>query len=279
MNLPETTQPQTTQPQTLIRYSVISRGARLIATGCSALALLLTLTPSVSADGGQSKRGSHDRDPRGHRHHLNSHHGYGNQGYGFHGSRAHGASYGSTWGHGYGSFFGGHGFLVSRQDAGRFSGSGYLGHSGRGNHRSHLRSIGHPSRWLYETSYLATYYSSPYFTYQSTSSTAPASPITGYDGTIGSYLGYEPLPVKPKAEIDARPQPASVTLTLEPGDASIYLDGNFLGVASELTQSLLVAPGSHRLEVARPGYDTLQLELDVTAGETLEIQRSLTAAN
>ncbi len=285
MHLPET--------QNLFR----SHKTRILLTVGSTCALLLSLVPSAFA---QSGRGSHDHATRAHRSHVsgghgyNSHgfgghgfggHGFGTHRYGYQGSDTHRTQYGSIWGHGYGSLFGGHGFLVTRQSRGHLGGFGYFaGQNNRGNHGNQLRSIGHPSRWLYDAPYLSSYYASPYYTYKSTSPTAPTSPITGYDGTIGSYLGYEPLPVKKvdnapeSAEIDARQQPASVLVAIEPGDASVYLDGNFLGVASDLPQTLLVAPGAHRLEAARPGYESLELELDVTAGETFEIRQSLKTA-
>ena len=46
-------------------------------------------------------------------------------------------------------------------------------------------------------------------------------------------------------------------LSVEPGDAAVYLDGTFVGRASELRRrsaSRPLPPGEHELEVVRPGY-------------------------
>lgn len=55
----------------------------------------------------------------------------------------------------------------------------------------------------------------------------------------------------------------------EPQDAAIYLDGEYLGLAAELSRihgALAVSTGSHRLEAARPGFSTAVKTIDV--GET-----------
>ncbi|MEM7582372.1 MAG: PEGA domain-containing protein [Acidobacteriota bacterium] len=229
-------------------------------------------------------RADHHYGSHGHGYGGYSYGGYGYGGYGYGGSRAYGLRSGRPWGHGYGALFGGHGILVGASDR-SFSGYGFFDRRGsreRRSHRRHLGLIRHPSRWLYESSYPAAYFAySPYARYKTTSSTAPAAPITGYDGTIGSYLGYEPLPVaKPELnEFDARPLPANLTLRVTPGDASIYLNGKFLGIASELPQALAVPPGKHRLDLTRPGYVAQELEIDVSDGDTVEIERQLAATN
>lgn len=71
---------------------------------------------------------------------------------------------------------------------------------------------------------------------------------------------------------------AHVHLTVSPGDASVYLDGNFLGTGSELAQlsaGVLVPPGSHRLEVVRPGYEAEALDFQGNPGEDLQLNVEL----
>ena len=61
----------------------------------------------------------------------------------------------------------------------------------------------------------------------------------------------------------------------EPSDAAVYLDGEYLGVASELGRihaALAVATGSHRLEVVRPGYISASRAIDVGATETAMVE-------
>lgn len=75
-------------------------------------------------------------------------------------------------------------------------------------------------------------------------------------------------------EVDLSHQPARLYLTIEPQDASVYLDGRFLGTGGELADlrsGLMVNPGEHRLAVVRPSYDSEELTVDVAAGEDVEL--------
>lgn len=66
----------------------------------------------------------------------------------------------------------------------------------------------------------------------------------------------------------AAPAPASegtrVVLDVEPADASVYVNGEFRGTVGELRQVAL-PPGKHRIEIVRPGYVTLDREIEVGA--------------
>ena len=61
-----------------------------------------------------------------------------------------------------------------------------------------------------------------------------------------------------------------VVLAVQPPDASLYLDGAFLGLARDWTE-FLVEPGRHRLDVVRPGYESAVEEIDVEAGGAVEL--------
>ena len=63
---------------------------------------------------------------------------------------------------------------------------------------------------------------------------------------------------------------ALVRLDVRPGDASVYVDGAFRGTARELRQLRLV-PGRHRIEVVRPGYRTMERDVDVRRGENVDV--------
>lgn len=78
----------------------------------------------------------------------------------------------------------------------------------------------------------------------------------------------------PARELDLRHQPARLHLTIEPRDASVYLDGRFLGTGDELADlrsGLMVNAGEHQLSVVRPSYESEELTVDVAAGEDLEL--------
>jgi hypothetical protein len=66
-----------------------------------------------------------------------------------------------------------------------------------------------------------------------------------------------------------------VRLDIQPGDASVYVDGRFRGPANGL-RSLRLDPGKHHLEVVRPGFRTEERDVDVRDGEdtTLELELS-----
>jgi hypothetical protein len=69
-----------------------------------------------------------------------------------------------------------------------------------------------------------------------------------------------------------------VRLEVEPDDASVYLDGRFLGTGAEigrLHSGLILDRGAHKISVVRPGYRARELSFDVKAGEELELEVSL----
>jgi len=71
---------------------------------------------------------------------------------------------------------------------------------------------------------------------------------------------------------------ARVHLVVVPRDASVYLDGNFIGTGAELVQlsaGVVVTPGSHRLEVVRPGYEAKEIDFESTPGEEVRLQVEL----
>ncbi len=90
-------------------------------------------------------------------------------------------------------------------------------------------------------------------------------------------------PAKPRAsgpQMDTRAAPGRVRLSVQPADASVYLDGRLLGSGDELTRlhsGLVVEEGSHLLEVVRPGYATERVEFSVESGDEVELEVLLEA--
>ena len=99
----------------------------------------------------------------------------------------------------------------------------------------------------------------------------------------------EPAAPAPRVEstpeagvLDARQQPARLKLSVAPADASVYLDGHFLGLAGEIGEQrsgILVDPGEHRLEIVRPGYAGRELRFDAEPGGEVELEVELTAGS
>ena len=88
----------------------------------------------------------------------------------------------------------------------------------------------------------------------------------------------------PRAERGAYGEPGasfgSLRLTVTPADASVYLDGRFIGTGEELARlrgGLTVEAGRHVLSAVRPGRAPEEVEIDVEAGEVLELDVALEA--
>jgi hypothetical protein len=67
---------------------------------------------------------------------------------------------------------------------------------------------------------------------------------------------------------------AELQFVVGPGDASVYVDDEFRGIASRLV-SVRVMPGTHRVEVVRPGYAVAQREVHVGRAATASVQIDL----
>ena len=95
--------------------------------------------------------------------------------------------------------------------------------------------------------------------------------------------GREEEPVRQgtaEGTLDVRGEPGRVRLAVEPGDASIYLDGRFIGTGEDIARlhaGLLVDPGEHRVAVVRPGRQSAERDFRVEAGEEVELDIELPA--
>jgi PEGA domain-containing protein len=66
----------------------------------------------------------------------------------------------------------------------------------------------------------------------------------------------------------------SVRLQVTPRDASVYVDGEFRGSGRQST-NLRLRPGRHRIEVVRPGFRTVEREVEVRSGRNEDIEFDL----
>src|SRR5207245_11614738 len=60
----------------------------------------------------------------------------------------------------------------------------------------------------------------------------------------------------------------------QPPDASVYVDGEFRGTARQL-QALSLPAGRHRLGIVRPGYRTVEREVEIQPGHTTTLEAEL----
>jgi hypothetical protein len=96
----------------------------------------------------------------------------------------------------------------------------------------------------------------------------PTAPIVGRTGAP------EPPLSEPRTDSGTLRR-GMLRLDVEPLDAAVYLDGEFLARASELRRlhgALPVADGVHTVEVVRPGYDSRTVEVEAVAGEPVRVE-------
>jgi hypothetical protein len=70
----------------------------------------------------------------------------------------------------------------------------------------------------------------------------------------------------------------TLRLAVVPADASVYLDGRFLGTGADvgrLRRGLAVTAGEHLLEVVRPGHAPVARRVVIGDGDDLEVEISL----
>ena len=68
----------------------------------------------------------------------------------------------------------------------------------------------------------------------------------------------------------------SLALRVQPGDASVYIDGEpWRGPQGQDRLVIQLAEGSHRVRVEKPGFQPFEVQIDVRAGETTSLNVSL----
>ena len=71
---------------------------------------------------------------------------------------------------------------------------------------------------------------------------------------------------------------ATIKIVVNPSRAAVFMDGLFVGHVGEFEgpgRGLLVAPGTHRIKIALPGYHIFETDINVIANQKLEIKTDL----
>jgi hypothetical protein len=66
----------------------------------------------------------------------------------------------------------------------------------------------------------------------------------------------------------------ALRLEVQPADASVYVDGDFKGSARQL-RALTLPAGRHRVEIVRPGFRTVEREVEIHPGRTTDLDVNL----
>jgi|SRR5579863_5735631 len=88
------------------------------------------------------------------------------------------------------------------------------------------------------------------------------------------------VPVKmQKATSDTWPKVTSqLKVDVQPDRAAVFVDDRFLGHAGELGgafHSMLLSPGTHRIKVELPGYQTFETDVTLVAGQKSVVKTNL----
>jgi len=79
-----------------------------------------------------------------------------------------------------------------------------------------------------------------------------------------------------QSEFCAPDDASLLALTVTPDSAKVFLDGQLLGRASDLSnRTLVIPPGGHHLEIVAPGVEPYRQEFTGAPGAPTEIQAAL----
>jgi hypothetical protein len=82
-----------------------------------------------------------------------------------------------------------------------------------------------------------------------------------------------------KAPNDVYPKvTAQLKMDIQPERAAVFVDDQFLGHAGELGgafHSMLLSPGTHRIKVELPGYQSFETDVTLVAGQKSEVKTAL----
>ena len=104
-------------------------------------------------------------------------------------------------------------------------------------------------------------------------------PVTYYDPYYYPY-DYAPYPSSPNG-VYVTPNQSNtggISFDINPSDAEIWVDGNFMGVVSDYTpssQPLGLTAGRHRIELREPGFQVSSFDVDVIPGQVIPFQGQL----
>jgi len=71
---------------------------------------------------------------------------------------------------------------------------------------------------------------------------------------------------------------ATVKVDVKPARAAVFVDGLFVGHVGEFAgvgRGMLIAPGTHEIKIALPGYQTFETQIKPLANQTVEIKTDL----
>ena len=72
--------------------------------------------------------------------------------------------------------------------------------------------------------------------------------------------------------------PSTVKISVNPSRAAVFLDGSFVGHVAEFQgvgRGLVIAPGTHKIKIALPGYKTFESDINPQGNQKVEVKTDL----
>jgi hypothetical protein len=132
--------------------------------------------------------------------------------------------------------------------------------------------VGFPISYPYPYAYYYPYpypYSYPAYGYPYPAANYPIYPPGSYPSAAGS-MGVQPGAVNINT--------GGVSFEITPNTATVYVDGAYVGTADQFTstsQPLGLTPGRHHIQIQAPGYQTLDFDVDIVAGQVIPYQGTM----
>jgi hypothetical protein len=111
----------------------------------------------------------------------------------------------------------------------------------------------------------------------------PSPPPLIYFGVAPYHWGVEAWQQSPVPGVIATPptvvveEKGRLQLEVTPRDAQIFVDGEFVGTWSDLGGAIELEPGTHRVELRAPKFETLTFDTRITSGLTITYRGALIA--
>jgi len=116
--------------------------------------------------------------------------------------------------------------------------------------------------------------------YPSNGYPANGYPSNGYPSNGYPSNGYPSAGAPPAGSVNVQPgaNEGGVSFEITPNDADVYVDGANVGRVSDfgpMSQPLSMAPGRHRIELRRSGYQDLVIDADIRVGEVIPYEGAM----
>jgi len=127
-------------------------------------------------------------------------------------------------------------------------------------------------------------YSYPAYNYSYPSTSYPALPSSAYPQSTYPQSAYpQPTYSPPSGSVSVQPgqdqaDRGGVSFEITPATAQVFVDGSLVGTVADFTPTtwpLGLTPGRHRIEIRAAGYQTMDFDADIVAGQVIPYQGTM----